>query len=122
MLEQIMSHKKFWIVRVRDRVDQHCTYVGDLGITKRPKWYFTDDHTEAEHFKTRRSASAVLDSRIWDREGYLAKKDYIIEIVQIDETITKEWADAQIITNENALIQLARLGEDVDEYDHPIED
>ena len=122
MLEQQMSHKKFWIVRFRDRVDQQCDYVCDLDSGIRHDWWYTSDHKKACHFASSARAGQALRAKVWAGVGFLSKRDYVTEIVEIDETVTKSWTEHEIITNESALIQLARLGKEQDEPEDRSED
>ena len=122
MLEEQMSHKKFWIVRFRDRVDQHCIYACNDSLGGRHDWWYTNDHKKAWHFGSSARAGQALRMKLWTEEGFLRKRDYVAEIVEIDETVTKSWTETEIITNESALIQLARLGKEQDEPDDRSED
>jgi len=121
MLKQIMSHTKFWIVRFRDRTNGDYTYVTDIGDDRRA-WWWTPKVEEAAHFRSKGQAHKALRSPIWAREGYTKRHGFITEVVEIDETIKKKWIETQVISNENALIQLARLAEESNEHNDDSED
>jgi len=122
MQDNIMSNKKFWIIRFRDKLNGHDEYVVDTNpMGNRHSWWATDCVDDAYHFNTRGQANKALRSPIWQTRGYTRASEYAIEVVEVRERITKTWTELQVISNENALIQLAHLGE-TDEHDHDGED
>ena len=116
MLEQIISHKKFWILRFKDRVQDSYIYAMNVGGGGRAEWSWTTSAGVCAQFRTERHAARVLRSPKWASVGFTNKREFITEIVQIDERVTQSWTELQVITNESALIQLARLAKDMDEH------
>jgi hypothetical protein len=121
-MEQIMSRKKFWIIRFRDKTGGYDTYAINTNFGEgRRDWWFSKEPGEAYHFKTRAQAKQALRSPVWKKNSFDRKSECVIEICEICETYTKTWDELQVISNENALIQLARLAES-NEHDDESED
>jgi hypothetical protein len=123
MREEIMNTQKFWIIRFKGKQPFEDNYVVDTStIANRHKWWHSDRIDDAYHFDTRNAVNKALRSPFWEREGYTRRSNYAIEIVEIREQISRKWIEVQVISNENALIQLAKIAKEENEHADDSED
>ena len=113
MREKIMNMQRFWIIRFNGKRSEHVTsYVTDTNPNgARHSWWYSEDADDAYKFATRGDAKRAIRSPFWAKQGFTRVQDYAMEVVEIRSTTTQVWEELSVISNENALIQLARLGE-----------
>ncbi len=123
MHEEIMSNQRFWIIRFKDKLNDCDSYVVDTAsLSERHSWWSSDCVDDAYRFGNRSEANKALRSPFWERKGYTRRSEYAIEFVEIREQIARKWTELQVISNENALIQLAKIAEEKDEHPDDSED